>query len=387
MVNTNDFKTKTYMKQKANIGTDKAWVVAMDIGYSSVKAMSKSGLFSFPAFATRVTDDRVMIGEALNEDIQYRDENNNVWDVGERAVSRVSQTDNSNSEEMLYSRNRYSNPMFLVLARVGIALGLQSYDKSDEALGSNLVLQTGLPPAYLKSDSRVLKKILSGKHEFYLKIGNSGWRKYSFELNENNIKIMGQPMGSLFSVIYGDDGKEIKDGAKYMKNDLLIFDGGFGTLDTFEIRNRTIGAMQTFDFLGMKAVLHRASEIIFRQYEEEIAVSAMQNVLRNGFITQYDYVDNVSKKIDIQNIIESANREICNEAITQIRQIYNNLIDYRYLLVTGGTGEAWFDMIKEFFSKIEGLEVVAANQNTNIPQIFSNVRGYYLYCVNKLNKG
>lgn len=386
MINTKDFKTKTIMKQKQNVGTDKAWVVAMDIGYSSVKAISKNGLFSFPAFAIRRREDKTTIGPAANEDIQYRDENNVIWDVGSMALSSLNQNDNSNSEEMLYSRNRYSSPMFLVLARVGIALGIQSYSKLDSK-GSNLVLQTGLPPAYLKSDSKILKKILSGEHKFYLKVGDGNWKKYEFDLNENNIKIMSQPMGSLFSVIYDENGKEMPDGIEFMTNNVLIFDGGFGTLDTFEIRNRTVGTMQTFDFLGMKAVLHRASDVIYKKYDEEIAVSAMQKNLETGDFSCYDPDKNKSVRYGITEILDAANKEICNEAMTQIRQIYNNLIDYKYLLVTGGTGDAWFEMIKEYFSGIEGLKVIAANRNTNIPQIFSNVRGYYLYCINKLNRG
>ena len=265
-------------------------------------------------------------------------------------------------------------------------MGLQSYDKLTGAAGSNLVLQTGLPPAYLKSDSRILKKVLSGKHEFYLKLGGGSWKKYSFELSENNIKIMGQPMGSLFSATYGDDGKEIPNAKSFLNSNMLIFDGGFGTLDTFEIRNRSIGAMQTFDHLGMKAVLHRAADIIYKKYDLEVAVSAMQNNLGWGYVKKFDPDTVSTEKINITEIIDAANKDICLEAISQIRQIYNNLLDYRYLVITGGTGAAWYTIIKDYFSKMEGLEVIAANRNTNIPQIFSNVRGYYLYCINSLNR-
>ena len=193
-------------------------------------------------------------------------------------------------------------------------------------------------------------------------------------------------MGSLFSATYGDDGKEVKDAKQFLNSNMLIFDGGFGTLDTFEIRNRSMSASQTFDHLGMKAVLHRAADIIYKKYDVEIAVSAMQNNLGWGYIKKFDPETVSTEKIDFADILETANKEICLEAISQIRQIYNNLLDYKYLVVTGGTGEAWFKLISEYFSKMEGLEVIAANRNTNIPQIFSNVRGYYLYCVNKLER-
>lgn len=385
MINTKDFKTKTYLKKANNVGTNKAWVVAMDVGYSAVKIMSKADICSFPSFAVRRKDDTVSIGDAAPTDIQYKGEDGVIWDVGELAVGKVSQTDNSNSEEMLYSRNRYNNPMFLVISRVGIALGLQGYNTDTGNSKRKLVLQTGLPPAYVKSDSRQLKNILKGKHEFCLKIGKEPWRKYSFELEEDNIWIMQQPLGSLLGATYTDDGKETADGRDFLNKNVLIFDGGFGTLDTFEIINRTIGSTQTFDHLGMKAVLHKASGEIYNKYGEEIAVSAMQNILESGRIKKFDPETVSTQTIEIADIVDKCSHDICTEAINSIRTIYNNLLEYQYLLITGGTGDAWFKIIKEYFSKMEGLNVVAANRTTKIPQIFSNVRGYYLYSVNKLN--
>ncbi|ADU23974.1 ParM/StbA family protein [Ruminococcus albus] len=385
MINTKDFKTKTYLKKGNNIGSNKAWVIAMDVGYSAVKIMSKTDICSFPSFAIRRKDNTASIGDAAPTDIQYKGEDGVIWDVGEIAVGKISQSDSSNSEEMLYSRNRYTNPMFLVISRVGIALGLQGYMGENGGGKKKIVLQTGLPPAYVKADSKPLKNILKGKHEFYLKIGKETWKKYCFELEEENIWIMQQPLGSLLGATLTDEGKQTPDGKDLMNKNVLIFDGGFGTLDTFEIINRTIGSTQTFDHLGMKAILHKAVNDIYNKYDEEIAVSAMQNILSTGKIKKYDSETVSTKTIEIADIVETCSYDICMEAIKSIRTIYNNLIEYDYLLVTGGTGDAWFSTVKNYFSKMEGLNVIAANRATTIPQIFSNVRGYYLYRVTALN--
>ena len=196
---------------------------------------------------------------------------------------------------------------------------------------------------------------------------------------------MQQPLGSLLGATITDEGKQTPDGKDLMNKNVLIFDGGFGTLDTFEIINRTIGSTQTFDHLGMKAILHKAVNDIYNKYDEEIAVSAMQNILSTGKIKKYDSETVSTKTIEIADIVETCSYDICMEAIKSIRTIYNNLIEYDYLLVTGGTGDAWFSTVKNYFSKMEGLNVIAANRATTIPQIFSNVRGYYLYRVTALN--
>jgi plasmid segregation protein ParM len=371
------------MEKKNNVGADKNWVIALDIGYSAVKGMSKNMVFSFPSFAQKADTDSMTVGKANPTDIQYKDASGVIWDVGDMAISMLSQNDSRSSEETLYSRNRYHDPMFLVIARVGMALGMRVNEYGNPN-GKSMVLQTGLPPKFIKGDSPILRKVLSGTHDFYVRIGDEDWKHYRFELKDSNINIMGQPMGSFFSASFNDDCSEIENVEKFFNNDLLIFDGGFGTLDTFEVKRRRIDAMQTFDNLGMKAVLHKVTEILYKDYGVEVSVHSIQNNLKTGYVKKFDPDTMSTKKIPINEILEKANREICMNAINQIKTLYNNLIDCRYLLVTGGTGAAWFDIMKKYFAGMEDLEVIGANQNTDLPQIFSNVRGYYLFQVAKL---
>ena len=50
----------------------------------------------------------------------------------------------------------------------------------------------------------------------------------------------------------------------------------------------------------------------------------------------------------------------------------------------GGTADAWKDMIREELKEMETLEIIDGNCNDNLPYIFANVRGYYLYRIAKL---
>ena len=78
-------------------------------------------------------------------------------------------------------------------------------------------------------------------------------------------------------------------------------------------------------------------------------------------------------------MLDEANREVCDEALERIGQIYS-LYEYEYFIITGGTGAAWNELIRDKLSGIEGLKVVAGNQNdTSLPFTMANVRGYYMY--------
>ena len=50
-----------------------------------------------------------------------------------------------------------------------------------------------------------------------------------------------------------------------------------------------------------------------------------------------------------------------------------------FILVTGGTGEAWLDKIRDYFSGLKTVRVMTGNENDHLPMIYSNARGYYMY--------
>lgn len=93
------------------------------------------------------------------------------------------------SEEELYGRNRYYSPMFQVLARTGIAIGLLT-NEFGSPKGQKISVQTGLPPKYRTKDTPILKEILAEKYEFGIQIGNGPWQNFSFTLHEDDIYVM-----------------------------------------------------------------------------------------------------------------------------------------------------------------------------------------------------
>lgn len=386
MVKTSNFKTKTLMLERQNISCDSAWGVALDIGYSAVKGFSPNSVYCFPAYARKITEEMLTLGVPNPEEIRYKDlETGEVWVVGSAAQNMIKQDESKDSTFALYGRNRYYTPMFKVVSRVGLALGMRANSYGNPS-GKNLVVQTGLPPAYLKSDTDFLKDVLSGEHKFAIKIASSDWIEFSFTLPLENVRVMAQPMGTLLSISTDNTGKFIPEAKKYFSSNLLIFDPGFGTLDIFNIRNRLIESYETFDDLGMKRVLSETSDEIFKQYKTEIPVPAMQKYLAQGEITIRDRKLRKTTKKAFDDILDAANRKVCEEALARTEDIFNCLFDHDYLVVTGGTGAAWNDIITDHFKDMETLTIIPGNQNDTLPYTFSNVRGYYMYLYSKLKK-
>ncbi len=386
MINTHNFKTKTIFTERKNESVDGIWTVALDIGYSAVKGFSNNMIYSFPSYCRKMTNQMLSFGETNKTDIMYKDnETGEQWVVGAAAQEMITSDETRDSIAELYGRNRYFSDIFKVISRVGMGIGMLT-NQYDSPNGKKLVLQTGLPPAYLKSDTPLLKEALAGHHNFSIKIGNKQWVSLAYDLPEENIYVMPQPMGTLLSISTDNSGKTVPEAAKYFKSSMLIFDPGFGTLDVFNIRNKMIESSETFDNLGMKRVLQETSDMIMDKFHQEVPVPAMQKLLTTGEVKCFNRKERKTTMNDFSDLLEKANEKVCYEALQKVDNIYNNLIDHDYLVVTGGTGDAWKSIITEYYSGMDSLKIINGNQNDMLPTIFSNVRGYYLYIVNKMKR-
>lgn len=388
MIQTINFKTRTIMINRKNpCRSEKFYPTAIDIGYSSVKLFSPNKVACFPYYAVKASEGVIQLSEPLRTDILYKDETG-IWYVGELAQVMTDKEDTNENISTMYGRKRYSSPMFKVLARAGIGLGMMK-NEYGSADGKTVVVQTGLPPAYAKTDAPLLRKVLTGTHKFELKVGSGEWTKYNFELPEENIQIMAQPMGSLVSYTVDINGNRIPDYAKYLKNNvnILIADAGFGTDDYFDIKNGRVSEVAyTRDDLGMKRVFEETSKEFYKRHGVEMPVHTMQKYLAKGEYPKFN-IDTMSQDmVSFADILDEMNQKICMEAIEYMKSTFNYLQDYQYLLVTGGTGAARINIIKEHFANMKTLKVISANANDTLPHIFSNVRGYYFNLVRILEK-
>lgn len=387
MINTADFKTKTIFEERPNGSVEGMWGVALDIGYSSVKGFSPTLSYCFPSYARKINENMLAFGNPDKHEILYKDnDTGELWRVGSSAIDIIASDESRDSVASLYGRNRYFSPMFIVIARTGLGIGMMD-NRYGSPNGKNLVVQTGLPPAYMKSDTPLIKEVLSGRHNFSVKIGKRAWQTFEFELPEDNIYVMPQPMGTLLSIATNREGYQVSEANNYFNSNMLILDPGFGTLDVFNIKNRLIDSYETFDDLGMKRVLQETVEEIFEKYHVEISVPAMQKYLGRGTITVTNRKERKTSEVLFGDILERANKKVCLEALQKIENIYNNLFDHKYLVITGGAGAAWDGIIRDQYLNMETLRIISGNQNDNtLPCIFSNVRGYYIYLLGKLTK-
>lgn len=388
MINTIDFKEKTQIIERKNPSVnDKNWLMAIDLGFGGIKGFSENKVYSIPNFVRKIENFTSLIGTPADNDIYYRDTKGDVWAVGETAQALITSGEATESAAVIYGRNRYYTPDFMIKAEVSLGMGLFVNQYGDPN-GKTVIVQTGLPPRYIKEDSVYLREVLEGHHSFDLKVGQSSWKHFEFDLSGGNIKIMPQPMGSLYSAILDNNGNWTPDSADILSLNVHVWDGGFKTFDVFSIvKHVPQGNGETFEDFGMKQVFQKTADKIMQEYHKEIQVYAMQTMLNEGEFKTFNPKTRTSTKISFANMLEEASKEVCMEMINSMDSVYNHFLDLDCIIVTGGTGAAWYDMISTELAGMDGLKIFSANKNdTSLSSIFSNARGYYLFLYKNMQK-
>ena len=383
MIDTKEFRTKTVFVERNNGDLPDVWEIALDIGYSSVKVFSPNMVAMFPSYAKKKNVERGTIGTLPKEFIRYKDlETGEMWLVGQAAQDNIELQDTSDSEAALYGRERYTDPMFAVIARTG--LGISMLENEYGVRGDRpICVQTGLPPEYMRGDKRLLVESLSGRHHFSLRLG---WKKeveFDFTIDPENVFVMSQPMGTLFSVAVDSNHQFVPNASDIFEKNTFVFDAGFGTLDPFPIKNHQLQKSETFPDLGMHQILKETCDEIYEKYGQEIPVHAMQRYLDRTTVRCFDQKTFASKDMPFDDILEEASNRICDMALNKIAQIYP-LYEYDYFIITGGTGAAWSKRIKERLKNMETLEIIDGGRNDDLPAVFANARGYYMYRYSKI---
>ena len=393
---TKEYRTRTLFRAVDNHPIDgPVWPIGLDIGYSSTKTFSGNSVSCFPSFAIQDNDSyAVSFGDASIDEgnllIRYKSETGTTWTVGAVAQNRISVDDTTAGSLDIYDRKRYNDPMFLVLARTGIALGCQTNEYGGPA-GKRIIIETGLPPKYMTTDKKLLTNVLKGRHKFSISLAGGPWVDFDFTITDDDIDIIDQPRGTLFSVVMDKNFNFLPNAKDFLKSKILIFDPGFGTLDTVPVIASVIDPdqCQTYDNLGMKQVLANTCKEIARRYNFEIPVPAVQQYLETGQVIQESEDGYSSNYVPFDDILAACSKDICDKAIEKVMGVYNIPKNYKYFVITGGTGAAWSSFIRgnKYFVHSNTVQIISGNNgDPNYGYLMSNARGYYIWAYAKCRK-
>ncbi len=392
-----EFKTKTEIgnitmpRVLGNNQHKRRFIVALDGGYSSVKGLSENTYFCFPSYAKCVSGIDI-VGRLNPTDLILTDhKTGEMWMVGAYAENTMDHNDiQSTTDESLYTRYRYKSPIYHAIMTAGLGIALFRTNIEENV---TICVQTGLPSGYVKRDAKDLREALAGDYDFTLRIGSES-KDFKFRLEPENIGIMEQPRGTLSNIVYDKDGHIIPGRVDILNANTIIMDDGFGTEDIFAIvsgsnikDNRP--RVKTYTDTAMKAVFEAVIMDLNNEYDTEFKVFELQKFLKRGTIPVIDRDSDIiaTKEVEFISKLEEYNRILCEKSVKRLLEDYDNLLDFNYLVVTGGTGASRIDQTREMLRGLSHLKVLLGNEaDPSLSAIYSNARGYYMAMLLKVQK-
>ena len=365
-----------------------AKVIALDPGKSSMKGRTDNLTFLLQN-AAEITQNEGSFRALKKTDVFVKNENG-TFVVGEIAAALIAKSSSANFEDELYGKNRYAYPRFRAILEASLALSLQSNNFGSWTPGTRIVLGIGLAPGERREtfmEETVIDN-LAGHYQFEARFGNKAFEKYDFTIRKEDIYVMDQPMGALISCITNGGGRFNHDQEHLLQETSLVMDTGFRTLDLYPIAGGVLaGKPRTFDNLAMMEVYESCIRDIKENYGNTLTLSEFQYAVKKGFFMAGNWHRGQARKTRVEDILIRNSMAVCNMAIDKILNLYDGLQEYSNLVIAGGTGNVWMPIIRSRFRDMDGISIISANRNeTNLPNVFSNVRGFYYFTSNRLLK-
>ena len=195
-------------------------------------------------------------------------------------------------------------------------------------IGKEIVIQAGLPPAYLEMDREPYIHMFSRAANYRLKVGKNPWQEFHIAIDPKNVYVMAQPSGTMASINIGNNGQYIPEARNYLTGNVLILDIGFHTMDVFGMKGHVRSINESFDRFGMRSILQMVSDEIKKEKNTEIRVSCMQKYLEKGTIPftsemgmdedEFQFSD---EEWPFDTILERCSLKVCNAALKHLSTI------------------------------------------------------------------
>lgn len=325
--------------------------IAVDPGFDHLKVIANERAFKFP-FNVVETDERKLTEYALRDDfLMYKGRLGTTYRVGQYAREHIFENKTLVEPDMkeFYDEQRFVSEEFSVGLDVAIALAIEKNGLYQEQQSLDIRLIVALPHAYRSKFASTIVGRAAGEHRFSMKVGAGEEKEYRFTVESENVMTVSQTIAAILGETSDENGNIDEAKAYYLtQGPTLVLDGGYytfgmvavsrgGSVDDEKTESDTQHAMKNVNMRIADAIKDVRPDV--KHYVIEYLLSKDDGKIR--YLNQ----DGKAEVIDLKRIKRHMIHEVCADFIDYLNQKYNSLLDYRYVLVTGGTGACYFKQL------------------------------------------
>lgn len=208
-----------------------------------------------------------------------------------------------------------------------------------------------LPHDAVDSEWGYINSWLSQAHKFDIELEDG---IYHLDIKPESTKKASQVVVALVGAITDDDGNVTKNELLNPEQlPALVIDGGMLTLGKFLFTSvKSVDGGESNQTYAMKNVYERVAEIIREDYRRtDITYRKIKRIMEEGCKIPYLKEDGSSGIIEVDKLVNEELEKVCRIMIDELYEEYNDLFDVKTILITGGTGAAYYKIFNAILKK------------------------------------
>lgn len=331
--------------------------IAIDPGFDTMKVVANKHIFKFP-FNVIETDERKMTDYRLRDDfLLYQEDNGATYRVGQYA--REMAFDNKSDVALFYTEQRFLSSEFQVGLNTTIAMSIEKNGLNDSQHNLNIHIMVALPHAYRTAFAPTIVGAVAGTHHFSLRLGQGKTKHYHYTISETQIHTISQTIAAILGETSNDNGDINQEKYFYLSNGpTLVLDGGYYTMGMVVV-SRGGSVDETKTESNTSHAIANVNQLIADEIKDkrpDINHYAIEYLMNKGEDTIRYLQDGKAVAINLQDLRTVKIHAVCSDFIGYLNHKYNNLLDLKYILVTGGTGACFFPLLSDYFQKTSLLD-------------------------------
>lgn len=362
--------------------------IGVDPGFDSIKVVINGYYLKFPKEVADITgiEDARFLGKKNKSflKVNYIDGKQHL--VGEYAATFLSEQGGKipngieESERLHDTFETFKTVDKQILIMAAIAKGLLNYvqksgskqlvivDREDgthdvKVVGmSKIYVNIALPHDAVDESWKYIETWLKNQHKFSIETSDG---VYNFDLDTKRSMVGSQVISALYGVLTDDNGAVLDDENNGVLGDdrlpAIVIDGGYLTLGVAHFTSvKLVDDSDSNLQFAMKNIYENVAATIREESgREEVTSIVVKQVMRKKEHT-INYVDQDGNghTIDVEKIVKDETRSVCEKMVTELKAKYNNLVDIKSVIITGGTGIAYYEHIKEMLSPCKWINVI-----------------------------
>lgn len=198
-----------------------------------------------------------------------------------------------------------------------------------------------------------IKRFLINSHEFSIDV-NMETFKLKFDIIPGHAMPASQVICALLGAAGDDDGVIEKNNPILEKLPVIVIDGGYKTVGLFMLtKAQKVSEAESNTEFAMGNVHKEVANLLKEDYGRDIEPYQIPYILNeeggeiNCLVTGPNGEQDV-EVVDVQAMVHASEASLCEKLIAYLNDKFDNLLNVKQILITGGTGSAYYDHISKY---------------------------------------